>query len=779
MTKISAKISIPDYRIIRKIGEGGMSVVYLAYQESLKREVALKVMRPIITDEENVLRRFEREAETIAKLYHPNIVSIYEVGNIDEEILYYAMPYLQHGDLSEFVYNSDDDLKVMLSGICDGLAYAHSQGVVHRDIKPENILFDQFGQVQIADFGIALSTGRKRFTRENRIVGSVHYMSPEQAQSKQVDARSDIYGLGAILYEILTGEPVFNEEDDLSLMMAHVDKKVPLLPSHLAHWQPVINKCLAKSPSQRYQTVDALKKAVLATDSHLVKDSKAWLISAFAVVILIPLLVLGWYQWNQSQTTSGNPEQTNNPAAQLTVKKPSLLTEPNDNAAELLQDNIDEPKPDSNQVPLIDNQLNQAEVQAVVQEQKFPTVENQLGVAESEKLITKAQQNIARKQLTTPKDNNALDQILLLLKNIPDHPQGLVLLSEVMAGYYELMYQAVQKNDLQQASQFAASVAEVRHRTILTHEFLLTYLENDTELERSLLLGAIAEKVNLAKSRGNHQQADRLIALVDKVMPGHQIIAELNTEVKGIPKSGHVLKDKLGLRSVVVSPEANNTKGYIKYALAVNETEVSWQLFDQFVEATDHEISRCKTAVGSNMIFSQRNYSKPGFSTSGDVPVVCVTWQDANMFVAWYNKKSGEQYRLPSILEWRHLIKLSGVKNPSCKSENLAGREFPEPSEDMQVWPCDDGYPYVAPHGAFNKNPLGLLGFHGNAAEWLAGCQELGKFKSIFNPDDQCESNPSAGFSWLSDANASGQVAQIKFNQAWSHIGFRMVRKIK
>ncbi|VAW37941.1 Serine/threonine protein kinase PrkC, regulator of stationary phase, partial [hydrothermal vent metagenome] len=171
MTKIDHKINIPGYRIIRKIGEGGMSVVYLAFQQSLKREVALKAMRPIITDEESVIRRFEQEAEIIAKLYHPNIVNIYEVGHVDEDVLFYSMPYLQHGDLTSVAYQNDDELKQMLAGICDGLAYAHTQGVVHRDIKPENILFDQFGNVQIADFGIALSTGSRRFTKDSKVLG--------------------------------------------------------------------------------------------------------------------------------------------------------------------------------------------------------------------------------------------------------------------------------------------------------------------------------------------------------------------------------------------------------------------------------------------------------------------------------------------------------------------------------------------------------------------------------------------------------------------------------
>jgi len=753
MTKNNYKVTIPGYRIIRKIGEGGMSVVYLAYQESLKREVALKVMRPIITDEENVVRRFEQEAEIIAKLYHPNIVSIYEVGHIDDDILYYSMPYLQHGDLTAFTYNNDQELKTVMSGICDGLAFAHTQGVVHRDIKPENILFDQFGHVQIADFGIALSTGRRRFTQDNRIVGSIHYMSPEQAQSKHVDARSDIYGLGAILYEILTGDPVFDEDSDLSLMLAHVNNDVPKLPAHLSQWQEVINKCLAKSPNHRYQNMAALKSAIEAVNADAKGRNKSLVKPVVSLVSLGLLGVMAWFVWGllkhkdqainfPSDTVPAESFNTRLSAQDKTLKTASPTTKTS------------------------------AETAAMTE------VVNHLTAEKVIELVESAKNNIAIKQLTTPKDNNALDQLLLLLSNIPTHQEGLGLLSDVMAGYYELVYHSVLKDDLNQAIQFAESVAEVRHRTILTNEQLLVFLEHNTELERSLLLGAIAEKVNLAKARSNRNSAERFIGLVDAVMPGHEIIDELNASIKSMPFPGQVITDKMGLRFAIVPPEINQTKGLINYALAVSRAEVSWQMFDQFVAATGHEISRCKSETGSNMIFSQRNYSKPGFRTEPDMPVVCVSWQDANLFITWYNQRSGEKNRLPTQLEWRHLIKLSGVKTPACQTANLAGTEFPAIDENFKPFACNDGFPFVAPYHAFDKNELGLIGFHGNVAEWLAGCQEMGKFKSIFSPDDQCESNPSAGYSWLSGQDDNGGIKQIKFDQAWSHIGFRLVKTL-
>ncbi len=746
MTKNDHKISIPGYRIIRKIGEGGMSVVYLAHQESLKRDVALKVMRPIITDEENVVRRFEQEAEIIAKLYHPNIVNIYEVGHIDDDVLFYSMPYLQHGDLTTFAYQNDAELKQMLAGICDGLSYAHTQGVVHRDIKPENILFDQFGNVQIADFGIALSTGRRRFTKDSRIVGSVYYMSPEQAQSKHVDARSDIYGLGAILYEILTGEPVFEEDSDLSLMMAHVSNPVPDLPAELAHWQPVIDRCLAKSPNQRYQNMAALKQAVMAVKSEADRfwtPAKAGLLSVAAGVMLL----LAW-QWFVNLSEDG-PEM-----AQLPAQKPPAI--PTVKADEAVVKAMTE----------------------VLDEQPLPMPTNLLSETDVQQLLEQAQNNIEKRQLTTPTSDNALDQILRLLSNIPDHAEGLKLLSNVMAGYYDLIYQAVLKGDLSQAKQLATSVAEVRHRTILVNEQLLYKLEAHTDIERSLLLGTLVEKVNKAKQRLAHDQVDQLIQLVDQVVPGNALIEELMEATQDMLKGGQVLTDKLGVKSVVVTPEFGGVSGLIPYGLAVTQSEITYAQFDRFMQAKQHELKRCKSQMGSNLIFSQRNYTKPGFRVSSQQPVVCVTWQAANQYAQWLSQQTGLNYRLPTAKEWRHIKKL-GDREYRCGEVNLAGQELPSKDEDKRLLSCDDGVAYVADYATFKHDKLGLYGMHGNVKEWLSGCQKLGKFKAIFSPDDLCDSNPSIGRSWLSGEGDAGSSQQIDFDEAWTHIGFRLVRDLR
>ena len=261
-------LTIPDHTILDKIGEGGMSAVYLARQISLQRKVAIKILKKLVMDDKTLAERFVNEAKTVASLDHPYIISIYEAKKLPSGLAYFTMPYLTHGDFGEIICTNSDHLIELLSQICDGLSHAHKHGVIHRDLKPDNILFDQFGRIKIADFGIAISKNTERKTKETQILGSAHYMSPEHIQSRSIDHRSDIYSLGCIIYEKITGDHVFNEKNDFQILMAHINKPIPELPSALAIWQPVIDKCLAKNPDDRFQSVEQVKEALMAIKYH-------------------------------------------------------------------------------------------------------------------------------------------------------------------------------------------------------------------------------------------------------------------------------------------------------------------------------------------------------------------------------------------------------------------------------------------------------------------------------------------------------------------------------
>ena len=227
---------VPGYRVVRVIGEGGMSTVYLGTQLSLGREVAIKVMRPEALADEVSRRRFENEARTIARLEHPHIVGIHEVGRTADDLPWYSMPYLPRGHVGQRDLGGDPQrVREILRALLGALAFAHARGVIHRDVKAENVLFDEADRPLLADFGIALRRGHgTRVTMTGLAVGSTAYMAPEQARGEQVDHRADLYSVGVLGWEMLAGQLPYVADDALSMAIAHAQNPVPKLPPALA-----------------------------------------------------------------------------------------------------------------------------------------------------------------------------------------------------------------------------------------------------------------------------------------------------------------------------------------------------------------------------------------------------------------------------------------------------------------------------------------------------------------------------------------------------------------
>ena len=267
--------SIPGYRILKKLGQGGMATVYLATQQSLDRPVSIKVMEREALQDETSKQRFENEARTIAKLSHPGIVGIHEVGRTTDGRMYYIMPYLANGDLAQRDLRGDESRIVdVLRTLLSALEYAHSRGFVHRDVKRENVLFDSDNRPLLTDFGIALSKADTvRITTAGLAVGSSAYMAPEQARGDVVDARADLYSVGVLAYELLIGELPFQSSDALAMALMHAQDPVPRLPAAKVHWQGFIDRAMAKSPDRRYasssQMLAALDRISRRSGSHL------------------------------------------------------------------------------------------------------------------------------------------------------------------------------------------------------------------------------------------------------------------------------------------------------------------------------------------------------------------------------------------------------------------------------------------------------------------------------------------------------------------------------
>jgi ligand-binding sensor domain-containing protein/tRNA A-37 threonylcarbamoyl transferase component Bud32 len=271
------------YQLLEQIGQGGMATIYKAYQPSMDRYVAVKILPAHFTQDETFVARFTQEAHTLARLEHPFILPVHDYGEQDG-ITYLVMRYIEAGTLKDVIAQRaplpmSETLRIMRQ-VGGALGHAHSQGVVHRDIKPTNVLIDRRGDAFLTDFGIAkLVAGAIQYTATGAIIGTPAYMSPEQGLGEPVDHRSDIYALGVVLYEMVTGRVPFEAETPLAVLLKHVNDPLPpprqVKPDVPEAVERVILKAMAKSPADRFQTaealVDALEKAAagLPTESAL------------------------------------------------------------------------------------------------------------------------------------------------------------------------------------------------------------------------------------------------------------------------------------------------------------------------------------------------------------------------------------------------------------------------------------------------------------------------------------------------------------------------------
>jgi len=258
-----------QYQVLAPLGEGGMAAVYKAYQASVDRQVALKILPRHFASDPEFTGRFEQEAKLIAKLQHVHILPVYDFGEA-EGYTYIAMPFIETGTLADLMHGQAmplDQVREIIAQVGEALAYAHARGLVHRDVKPSNILIDHAGNCLLTDFGIAkIVEGTTKFTQTGAIIGTPAYMSPEQIRGDKLDGRSDQYSLGIVLYEMVTGRPPFHAETPPAIFVKHLHDPLPPpstiksdLPEDLEH---VILKCLAKEPPARFSDMRAMVKAL-------------------------------------------------------------------------------------------------------------------------------------------------------------------------------------------------------------------------------------------------------------------------------------------------------------------------------------------------------------------------------------------------------------------------------------------------------------------------------------------------------------------------------------
>ena len=276
--------TLGKYRILDALGRGGMAQVFRAYHPQLERYVAIKVLRSDLVEQDEFLARFRREAHAVSGLRHPNIVQVFDFDVQDDQ--HYMVMELLEGDtlrarLNEYRIRGErmplPEILRILTEVLDGLGYAHKEGIIHRDIKPANIMLTKRGQAVLTDFGIAQIVGSTQYTVSGALMGTLNYMAPEQGFKGTCDERSDVYSLGIVFYEMLTGYTPFDADTPLAILMKHLNDPLPL-PSQVDPTLPyelenIVLKSLAKEPQDRYQSADEMIAAIAKVRAAKLSDS--------------------------------------------------------------------------------------------------------------------------------------------------------------------------------------------------------------------------------------------------------------------------------------------------------------------------------------------------------------------------------------------------------------------------------------------------------------------------------------------------------------------------
>ncbi|RFU68810.1 Stk1 family PASTA domain-containing Ser/Thr kinase [Bacillus sp. V59.32b] len=305
------------YKLLDMVGGGGMANVYLARDMILEREVALKILRMDFSNDEEFIKRFDREAQSATSLAHSNIVSIYDVGE-ENDIYYIVMEYVKGMTLKQYIQKHypipvEQALDIMKQ-TTDAIAHAHHNDIIHRDIKPHNILIDEDGNAKITDFGIAMALSSTNITQTNAVLGSVHYLSPEQARGGMANKKSDIYSLGIVMFELMTGRLPFSGESAVSIALKHLQSETP----SPKRWNPdipqsvenIILKATAKDSFYRYESVDEMHEDIrTALDPDRLNEKPFEIPEDNDVTKVIPIITNDKFVSDIDQTIVRGPEK--------------------------------------------------------------------------------------------------------------------------------------------------------------------------------------------------------------------------------------------------------------------------------------------------------------------------------------------------------------------------------------------------------------------------------------------------------------------------------------
>lgn len=743
-----------------------MSTVYLAIQKSVGREVALKVMSPSLASDPSFGSRFYREAKIVGQLSHPHIVSIYDVGS-HKHYNFIAMDYLPGSPLQDRLEQGLDGIVAikLVREIASALDYAHKQGYIHRDIKPDNILFRDDGSAVLCDFGIAKSLKSDiKMTRFGAVLGTPHYMSPEQAQGKTVDGRSDLYSLGVVFFEILTGQAPYSGDDAVAVAVKHMTSAIPRLPREHKAFQAIIDKMMAKKPADRFQTGQELVIAIDELSRNLSDKSTTTNTptgSATLQVINLLKVLLATF-WSAVQLSINRLMLTNLRFSSIKAELSSKQQEDLDSFI-FNDDETDLPEALSD-IPLIQDTVEQPVIRyrwyrlywlllplclvglvfAYFPERKPAAIEATNPI----KLAATLQQPASDKQ--PPELNEANDA---KANPSPEAAQAAVTASTAAVEQTAKPRRPPPKPATAAISQYPLLIttepptARVRVLTI------------KPRYRDSMLLKPGAYKI--AVDASGYAEQTFWLTISDSPATRHIQLTPIQQLLAPGSLTQDVIDEQHSGPSMVVLPREvptlDNTGQQLRLdrPIAISRYEISFEQYDYFARQT-----------------GRRMPADFGWGR-GQRPVVDISYYDAKAYARWLSQKTGQVYRLPTRKEWEF------ASRGGQQSLYWWGNQQASKLANCKRG-CKSGYSKLfrtstAPTGSYKANPFGLYDTAGNVAEWLEECEQWQQD----NPDN-CQAALVAGGSHKDSIQKlhADAVEPLDTQKQYRHVGLRLILEL-
>ena len=717
-------MQIPGYRVVRKINQGGMSTVYLAIQISVGRVVALKVMNPQLNSDPAFSERFQREATIVGQLSHPNIVAIYDIGR-HEDFNYIAMDYLPNGSVHDKMSTglSGEEVLRITREIASALDHAHDKGYIHRDIKPENILFRADNSAVLTDFGVARGFAvNSRMTHVGTVVGTPHYMSPEQTKGSSVDGRSDLYSLGIVFYEMLTGTLPYQGDEAVTIALKHISAPIPKLPLQYLAYQKVLEKLLAKNPDQRYQSgreliaaIDELEKNYRAPNTTAAHPTDLTVVNLAKALASATYNAVRW-RWNKVRALRWNPSQGfySKPSTKITEiffneQHTSLTTARSE----------------------IETQVHAAISPKRSALKKLAAVAGVLLIGwvgfslwfvktkpEFEENPTK---NLAIK--SSPLQSNSVKP--QSLNSESSSSQASTSLISAQSTSAPVIMSPIDMNTELTLSNASTTASENSSSSAPAPTYALTVSTTPAQARVRILniperyqpgIQLPAGRYHIEVSRPGYDTQYKWVDIVDKdlapaftlvesVEPGEEISSQVITSIKssgpemiGIPRGSFFMGHKNDPLSMPVH------KVTIGKNFAISKYEITFADYDMFAQATNRALP------------SDNRWGR------GNRPVINVSFEDARAYAAWLSKTTGKKYRLPTESEWEYVARAKtsslfwwgdDIKDASGRANCRRG--------------CNSKFSGLfgaktAPVGSYPANGFGVYDTAGNVAEWVEDC---------------------------------------------------------